>query len=403
MAARDTISDPFAYRDNAHNDSLDTTNDDELDISRQDEDEDEVIAQEVITQALPLKVDINDVKNVIDKHTKVIMDDALNDVVGKMEGLRIASRPIAYMQNDEQISKLQTLEIAENQVKAQVAEQLQKVLGLLLQKDDKATADYIAELEAQKVQHTRQTETLKTGVSEAQKLASKYKTILAQPTIRRPPQGITLNPQRTSPREIISVTGKFDPHEERADFNQIWNKLTSYGQLNYFEEADYKTALAYILQNDAYDALTSMTEEDQPLQYIIDYFAKVYGKKRSLNRDRQAVDNFARRKNEPLDICMHRSMISIDRLKHLYSNEAWLEIRTTLRRNILTQVISDKTRRHIQIEENEIIEKTGLHIDMDKLIDMAQRYEMSHNEIPNKEVSTVFKAASGEGKGMSSQ
>jgi len=114
MAAKDIISNPFAYRDNAHNDSLDTTNDDKLDEGRQNDDEDEVTeeTQEVITNILPIQVNINDVKNVIDKHTKVIMTDPLEDVMGKMQGLKIASKPITYMQNDEQISKLQTLEIA---------------------------------------------------------------------------------------------------------------------------------------------------------------------------------------------------------------------------------------------------------------------------------------------------
>ena len=177
------------------------------------------------------------------------------------------------------------------------------MLELVIQKDEKATKAYIEELEVQKKEHIQKGNTLQTGVSEAHKIACKYKIVLAKPKLTPPPQGVNLNPQRTSPREIISVTGKFDPHEEKADFNQIWNKLTAYGQLNYFEENDYKTALTYILQNEAYDALTSMTEEAQPLDYIIDYFAKVYGKKRSLNRDRQAVDNFSRKKNEPLDIC----------------------------------------------------------------------------------------------------
>ena len=33
--------------------------------------------------------------------------------------------------------------------------------------------------------------------------------------------------------------------------------------------------LTYTLEGDAYEALTSMTEESQNLQYIINYFAKV--------------------------------------------------------------------------------------------------------------------------------
>ena len=58
-------------------------------------------------------------------------------------------------------------------------------------------------------------------------------------------------------------------------------------------------------------------------------------------------------------------------------------------------MISDKTKRHIQIEENKILEKTGLHINIDKLTDIAQEFEMFNGEIPHRDVSTIFKAASG--------
>jgi len=360
MATNNTIRNATQYRDNTQDDSF-TSQEDEADLHHLSDNEDTIAQVENIIVTQPLEVNTEKVKKIIHTHMDKMENkkaDQVDKLADEMNNLKItkqtqATTSVTYLQNEEQISKLQNLEISDNLTKAQLADQLQKVLQLVIQKDDKAAKEYIEELEAQKNEHLQKGKNLQSGVSEAHKVANRYKTVLLKPTVAPAPQGVNLNPQRTSPREIISVTGKFDPQDEKADFNQLWNKLTAYGQLNYFEEDDYKTALTYILQNDAYEALTSMTDENQTLQYIIDYFAKVYGRKRSLTKDRQAVDNFSRRKNEPLEICMYRSLISIDRLRHLYSVEAWPEIRSTLRRNILTQVISEKTRRHIQIEERE--------------------------------------------------
>ena len=348
----------------------------------------------------PLQTNVNAQTNDLNQtvqnqiHNK---NNKMEELAKQLKTLQITdgNPQVRYLQHDEQITKIQNLEIAENQTKAEIKDVLKTVLDLILHRDEDAIKEYMNKLENEKAEHIERSKSIVQGVSAANKVAKKYKTSLATPLFTEAPERVTLNPQRTSPREIITVTGKFNPHEHKADFNQMWNKLTSYGQLNYFTEEDYITALTYILEGDAYEALTSMTEESQSLQYIINYFAKVYGRKRSINKDRTAVDNFTRFKDEPLEICMHRSLIAIDRLRHLHSPEAWPEIRDIFRRNILTQMISEKTKRHIQIEENKILEKTGLHIDIDKLIDIAQEFELFHGEIPHKDVSTIFKAASG--------
>lgn len=433
------ISNTSEYRD-THNASF-TTDDDDNEIDLQQDDSDE---EQHIINVTPTATEIQEVRDVIAAHlppvnvgntaqnlnqlaqiqqladgqhhhlpdsppTDIVhndignpnqtptQNDRMEDLAQQMKTLQITTDTpqIKYLQHDEQITKIQNLEIAENQARAEYKSELATVLDLLLKKDDGAIKDYIQKLEEEKDKHIDKSKSIVQGVLAANKVAKKYRSSLHTPTIAQPPDRAQLNPQRTSPREIITVTGKFHPTDPKADFNQMWNKLTAYGRLNYFEENDYITALTYILDGDAYDALTSMTEEDQSLTYIVDYFAKVYGRKRSINKDRMAVDNFTRMKDEPLHICMTRSLIAIDRLKHLHSPEAWPEVRDILRRNILTQMISDKTKRHIQIEENKILEKTGLHIEIDKLIDIAQEFEMFNGEIPQREVSTIFKAASG--------
>jgi hypothetical protein len=96
------------------------------------------------------------------------------------------------------------------------------------------------------------------------------------------------------------------------------------------------------------------------LSNIIDYFGKVYTPKRSLNAHRQEVDHFVQRKDESLEITMLRCLVAIDRLKIIYLPSAWPKARINLRRNILTQIITEDTRRYIQLEEDDILEKHGL-------------------------------------------
>ena len=68
---------------------------------------------------------------------------------------------------------------------------------------------------------------------------------------------------------------------------------------------------------------------------------------------------------------MHRSQVAIDRLRHLHRDVEWPEARKAMRRNILTQVITDETRKYIQMEEDETLETMGYTYDLETLISMA--------------------------------
>jgi hypothetical protein len=135
-------------------------------------------------------------------------------------------------------------------------------------------------------------------------------------------------------------------------------------------------ALRYILQGDAYDTFLSFEQSNETLTNIIEYFGKIYTPKRSLNVHRHEVHHFVRKKDESFEIAMLRCLVAIDRLKILYLPQNWPEARINLRRNILTQIITEDTRRYIRMEEDDILEKHGLPIDLDALILMAHKYEI---------------------------
>jgi hypothetical protein len=57
----------------------------------------------------------------------------------------------------------------------------------------------------------------------------------------------------------------------------------------------------------------------------------------------------------------------------------WPEARINLRQNILMQIITEDMIRYIQMEEDDILEKHGLPIDLDALILLAHKYEIQNN------------------------
>ena len=248
----------------------------------------------------------------------------------------------------------------------------------------------------EQAKHSNQTANLKLeGLDRASKVVNYYETPITKPIYPDRDLHDHIHPVQFNLRELLMVTGYFDPSDKDSDFKHTWQKLLDYGTLGNFEENHYLQALSAILKKEAYETFTEFRSTGRSLDEILDYFAKVYTKKRSLIADRQAVDKFTRHKNESILVCMDRCIIAIDKLRHLYPAQGWPDMRQQMRRNILMQVIKEDTKRHIQMEEDDITESTGMPYDFDKLIRLADRYERHHNAAPKDEVSTLFKVASG--------
>ena len=301
-----------------------------------------------------------------------------------------------YLPPNEQIRKIHKIELVESEQQAHQTNQFMKLLEALnsenraeslrtLSDQVKLEADAAKEKVANK----------KKRLENAERIVQYYKSSITRPVIIPPPEEYRKTFHRTSPKEIISLTGTFDPRNAQSDFAHIWSKLLGYAQANFFDESEYKNALRYILQGDAYDTFLSFEQSGQDLNAILDYFSKVYTPKRSLNAHRHAVDHFVRFKDESLEIAMHRCLVAIDKLRIQYPPESWPESRKWLRRNILTQIITDETRRYITQEEDNVMEKFGIPIDIEQLISLAHIFEMQHNKAPKTELTTLFQAASG--------
>ena len=242
------------------------------------------------------------------------------------------------------------------------------------------------------LQSSREANSKNEGLRNARRVAKYYETPIIKPAYPIPDHH--RNP-RVNYKELLMLTGYFDPNDKSHDFKHTWQKLLDYGSLNKFQEEQYMQALGSILKNEAYKNLIEFKATNKPLEEILDYFAGVYTKKRSLVADRKAVDEFTHKKGESIVVCMERAILAIDKLKHLHDSCGWPALRQQMRHNILMQVVKEETKRAVQMEVDHIYEDTGMPYDFKKLIRFADRYERNHNAAPKDEVTTLFKVASG--------
>ena len=266
-------------------------------------------------------------------------------------------------------------EIAENQVNP--PQEVQRMVNTYTQKAILAERDAKAQLD---------------GLKQAQRVTRYYETPIARPDFPTPDRHRSI---RVNHKELLMLTGYFDPNEKSHDFKHTWQKLLDYGSMNEFQEEHYMQALGSILKNEAYETFTEFKQMNKSLSDILDYFAGVYTKKRCLATDRKAVDEFTRRKSESIIVCMERAILAIDKLRHVYPPTGWQVLRQQMRQNILMQVVKEETKRAIQMEVDNVHEDTGMPYDFEKLIRFADRYERNHNATPKDDLTTLFKVASG--------
>jgi hypothetical protein len=230
------------------------------------------------------------------------------------------------------------------------------------------------------------------GLQNARKVTQYYETPISKPAY---PRADNRHRIKVNHKELLVLTGYFDPNDKSHDFKHTWQKLLDYGSQNEFQEEHYMQALGSILKQEAYETYVEFKTSNKSLTEILDYFANVYTKKRNLADDRRAVDEFTRRKGESITVCMDRAILSIDKLRHLHPEAGWPTLRQQMRHNILMQVVKEETKRAIQMEVDHVYEDTGMPYDFVKLIRFADRYERNHNAAPKDEVTTLFKVASG--------
>jgi len=106
----------------------------------------------------------------------------------------------------------------------------------------------IAEFTQKAIWAHRDAQAKRTGIQNAQRVTQYYETPIMKPDFPYP------DPERhvrVNHKELIMLTGYFDPKDPSAVFKHTWQKLLDYARMNEYQEEHYMQALGAILKGEA--------------------------------------------------------------------------------------------------------------------------------------------------------
>jgi len=236
------------------------------------------------------------------------------------------------------------------------------------------------------------------AIKRAKTLSQKFKVSIKQPVILPAPRDFERSWGLMTAKNIRAAIPTFNPSDKYPkDFHDVWNAILQHGRGEYLQEEHYMRILGIVLQGDAGRTFSDLEEAGNNLHYILETLAELFATKRTLIEDQKAVDDFTRFKDEPLTTAMRRCNVMVQRLHPLHDEYSWPDTRQRLMRGVLKQILSSKTRKHLDMQEATAIEE-GTHMNIQALISVADLYERCNDEVPKKDSQTLFQTASGHPK-----
>ena len=231
-------------------------------------------------------------------------------------------------------------------------------------------------------------------VKNANDLSSKFDVNLPMPDFSPAPPGFRFDPTHMDFRNILKFTGKFNPNKDTEQkFSQFWIKIVQYGSGKYLNEDEYISILKYTVYGVAITDLMSLIEGGNSLTEIVNGLAALYDDVETLDDFKHQVDNFSRAKNETITKAMTRAMNLIEKLSPLHAKGSWLDRKEDMGKSILKQIVDEKTRIFIDMEETKMV-RAGASLTLKQLVKLAFDHEKYHKSIPTKEINTTFQVAS---------
>lgn len=300
-------------------------------------------------------------------------------VLKNPQQMHLEQKQETVQQNDEKVEEMQI-----------IIQLLSKVAG-----QDVGSRQLIETLQ-NKVMTQREKQTqVSQQINQATTIAKKFKPALPYPTniINQRQIGIQ-KPRIMDPSKISLTIKPFNPtHKPKPDFADTWNYILNYTEGEQLLEDEYKIILNYSLEGEAHRFFNSLKQMDKSLQEILDAFTQLYTRRRTLDDDIADFNSFKRNEKEPIYEAIQRAKILAERLESLHSPAAWPEIKTNMLKCVLTQIISKNCKKYLATEERKH-KRVGAEISFDTLIDLVEDYETAHDDIPNKDIETIFNACS---------
>ena len=218
-------------------------------------------------------------------------------------------------------------------------------------------------------------------LNKSRRLKSQYEVHLPMPEM-----GIEenrANSDHLNPKTIKTTIGTFDSSQPHADFNVTWQKILRHGNGRYFTERNYIDILTYVLRGQAESDLFDMINQGSSLKEILKYFAQIYTKRRTIADSMRNAATFTRLPGEPIEACICRAEKAITPLKDLYDPAAWPEIKEKQLIGVLKQVISTKTRDHLNMVELSH-NKQGACMDLGVMVNQVDNHEIAYGLVPQQ-------------------
>ena len=175
----------------------------------------------------------------------------------------------------------------------------------------------------------------------------------------------------------------FNPDDTNSDIVRTWTQMKEYGTKHFFTENDYITAWSKITSGDALQQLHNMIHSKYSLARILKFWEELYSKTRSITDMQEIIDNFQRKKKEPLVAAMLRVTVDIDQMEYAEDPAAWSGIRDKQRRDVLLRIILPETFAYLR-SRREAHEKNGYLLKVEEMIQEAHTFEQSYNYVPTK-------------------
>ena len=115
----------------------------------------------------------------------------------------------------------------------------------------------------------------------------------------------------------------------------------------------------------------------------------LYGPKRTILDDQQDLNNFTRSPGEDIKTAICRARCLNDRLRPLFSGDAWLEQTTRTLKQVLKNIILPQTRAHLECEELKCL-KVGANLDFESMLELVDTFEISHKMIPSTNIGLII-------------
>lgn len=165
-------------------------------------------------------------------------------------------------------------------------------------------------------------------------------------------------------------------------FKEIWDKLTAYGQDNEFSHTNYIRALALILTGEHYTFFTHI--KGKPLAEIIPLMTDRFVQDHTITDCQLSLKKFARRPEETLRVAMARYRLLLERTSIVVPEDRRQARAQQLLETALLSLAGPKTREAL----NDIIStatRNGAAVEFDNLLEVAERAELRHDEVPTTE------------------